>query len=192
MCSKVIFVSLLRRTTKWARRNGGRGSTDEGERECQELTSECVLKTPSRSLVHNHCSFKHARDRHVHRRSWNCCPSYSVVRPKNRLCRTIWLAFVCAHARSYFYMRHENVSGSFETPSCCRNVRTRHELACVRKVVTRSLPRFLLVHVTCRHMRTKRHAVIWTCARTQETKRDLRSKALFWTRIELKSFNSHL
>ncbi len=42
--------------------------------------------------------------------------------------------------------------------------------------------RFLLVHVTCRHMRTKSHPVIWTCARTQETKRDLRSKSFFWTR----------
>ena len=76
---------------------------------------------------------------------------------------------------SYIFMTYENVSGSFETLSCCRNVRTLHELTCVRKVVTRSLPRFLLVHATCRHMRTKRHAVIWTCVRTQETKRDQRS-----------------
>ena len=85
-------------------------------------------------------------------------------------------------ARTHVHMRHENVSGSFETQSCCRNVRTCHELACVCKVVTRSLTRFLLVYDTCRHMRTKRHAVIWNCVRTQETKRDLRSKALFRTR----------
>jgi hypothetical protein len=56
-------------------------------------------------------------------------------------------------------MRHENVSGSCETPSCSasgpRNVHTLHELVCVRKVVTRSMPRFLLVYATCRHMRQK-------------------------------------
>ncbi len=61
-------------------------------------------------------------------------------------------------------------------------VRTLHELACVRRVVTRSLPRFLLVHSTWRHSRTKKHAVIWTCVRTQETKRDLRRNTLCWTR----------
>ena len=77
---------------------------------------------------------------------------YSVTRPKNRFCWTIWLAFVCVHGHSYVCMRHENVSGSFETPSCFRNVHTLHELTCVRKVVTHSLPRFLLVHVTYRHM----------------------------------------
>ena len=52
-------------------------------------------------------------------------------------------------------MTYEKVSGSFETTSCFRNVRTLHELACGRKVVTRSLTRFLLVHATCRHMRTE-------------------------------------
>jgi hypothetical protein len=31
---------------------------------------------------------------------------------------TIWLVFVCAHARSYIFMTYENVSGSFKTPSC--------------------------------------------------------------------------
>ena len=95
---------------------------------------------------------------------------------KSSLCKAIWLVFVCAHARSYIFMTYENVSGSFETPSCFRNVHTLHELACVRKVVTRSLPRFLLVYDTCRHIRTKGHTVIWTCVRTQETKRDLRRK----------------
>ncbi len=106
--------------------------------------------------------------------SWT---SYSEVRTKNRFCRTIWLAFVCAHARSYIWLRHENVSGSFQTQSCFRNVLTRHELPCVMKVVTHSLTRFLLVYDTYRHMRTKRHVVIWAFVRTQETKRDLRRKS---------------
>ena len=48
-----------------------------------------------------------------------------------------------------------------ETPSWFRNVHMLHELVRVRKVVTRSLPRSLLVYDTCRHIRTKRHAVIW-------------------------------
>jgi hypothetical protein len=65
---------------------------------------------------------------------------------KSSLCKAICLVFVCAHARSYVFITYENVSGSFETPSCYRNVRTLHELAFVRKVVSRSLPRFLLVH----------------------------------------------
>ncbi len=50
-----------------------------------ELTSECVLTTPSRSLVHKHCSFNHTQDRHVYLCVWNCSPSF---------CRTIWLDFV--------------------------------------------------------------------------------------------------
>jgi hypothetical protein len=54
---------------KWARRQGRRGCSDEGEREGQELTSECVLARPSRSLEHKHCSFKYAQDRHMHRRA---------------------------------------------------------------------------------------------------------------------------
>ncbi len=101
---------------------------------------------------------------------------------KSSPCKDIWLVFVCAHARSYVFITYENVSGSFETPFCFRNVHTLHELACVRKGVSSSLTRFLLVHATCRHFRTKRHAVILTCVHTQETKRDLRSKTLFWTR----------
>jgi hypothetical protein len=56
-----------------------------------------------------------------------------VLRPKNRYGRAIWLAFVCAHARSYVCMKHENVSGLFATQSCFRNVRTRHEPEYVRK-----------------------------------------------------------
>ncbi len=168
MRGKVISIPLPTILKKWARRHGGRGRSeeggrdrsDEGGRECQEFTSECVLTTPSQSLVHNHCGFKHARDRHVHRRAGNCRPNCSAVRPQKRFSQTIWLAFVCAHARSYVFMRHASVSGSFETPSCFRNEHTLHELVCVRKVGTRSLPRFLLVYATCRHMRTKRHAVI--------------------------------
>ena len=69
---------------------------------------------------------------------------------KNRFGRAMRQAFVCAHARSYVCMRHENVFGSFETPCCFRNVRTLHEVVRVRKVVTRSLPRSLLVF----HMQT--------------------------------------
>jgi len=98
------------------------------------------------------------------------------------MCRSISGLGIVPHARSYVCMRHENVSGSFETQSCFRNVRTRHEPVCVRKVVSRTLPRFLSMHVTYRHVRTKGHVVIWTCVCTQETKRDLRIKALFWTR----------
>ena len=59
---------------------------------------------------------------------------------------------------------------------------TCHELVCARKVVTRSLTRFLLVYVIHRNMWKKRHKVIWTCVCKQETKRDLRRKTLFWTR----------
>ena len=79
-------------------------------------------------------------------------------------------------------MTYGNVSWSFETPSCFRNVSTLHELVCLRKVVTRSLTRFLLVNATCRHVRRKRHAVIWTCVLTQEANGDLRRKTLLWTR----------
>jgi hypothetical protein len=86
-----------------------------------------------------------------------------------------------AHTRSYFFNIHENISGSFEKQSCFRNVHVSWTYV-LRKVVTRWLPRFLLVDDTCRHMRRKRHGVIWTCVCTQETKRDLRRKALFWTR----------
>ncbi len=57
------------------------------------------------------------------------------------------------HARSYVFITYKNVSGSFETPYCFRNVRTLHELVCVRKVVSRSLHRFLLVKAY-----TRKHA----------------------------------
>ncbi len=66
---------------------------------------------------------------------------------KSSLCKTIWLVFVCAHARSYVFMTYENVSGSFKTPSSFRNVRTLHELVCVRKLVTRSLPYYLTTNI---------------------------------------------
>jgi hypothetical protein len=43
-----------------------------------------------------------------------------------------WITWsLCSHV----YMRHENVSGSFEIPSCFRNVHTLHELVCRRKVL---------------------------------------------------------
>ncbi len=135
--------------------------------EDQQLISECFSTTPNHSLVHHHKSFKETQDRHVHRRPWNCRPICSSVRSKNRLCRDIWLVFVYVHTRSYVCIRHENVSGSFETQSCFRNVYTLHELTYVRKVVTGSLTRFLLVDDTCRHVRRKRHGVIWTCVCTQ-------------------------
>ena len=51
-----------------------------------------------------------------------------------------------------------------------------------KEVVTHSLTRFLLVDDRCRHVKRKRHGVIWTCVYTQETNRDLRRKDLFWTR----------
>ena len=160
---------------KWERREGRRGCSDEGDREGQELTSECVLTTPSRSLDHKHCSFKYDQDRHVYRCAWNCKSNCSVVRPKKPPCQTIsWISCVRTHVHMC-----ENISGSFETPCCFRNVQTCHELPCVRKVVTRSLSRFLLVYVTWRHIRTKRHEFIWTSVRTQETKRDLGRKEFF-------------
>ena len=65
---KVISIPRPTLLQKWARRQGRRGCSDEGEREGQELTSECVLTTLIRSLAHKHCSFKYAQDRHVHRR----------------------------------------------------------------------------------------------------------------------------
>jgi hypothetical protein len=101
------------------------------------------------------------------------------------------MVFVCAYARSHVCVRHENVSGSFETPSSFRNVHKLHELSWVRKVVTRSLNRFLLVNVTYRHMRTKRHKFIWTCLHTQETNRDLRNKVYFWTRLTTSAASIH-
>ena len=71
----------------------------------------------------------------------NCKSSCSTVSTKRRFCQSIWLVFVFAYSRSYVWMRYENVSVSFETPSCFRNVYTRHchELVCVRKIVTRSV-----------------------------------------------------
>ena len=54
---------------KWVRRQDNMGCSDEGEREGQELTFECVLTTPIRSLAHKHCSFKYVQERHVHRRT---------------------------------------------------------------------------------------------------------------------------
>jgi hypothetical protein len=170
----------------WRVRPGRRGCSDEGNREFQELTSECVLTTPIRSLVHKHYTFNYTQDRHGHRSPWNDKSTCSAVSRKKPLCLSIWMVFVCAHTRSYIFMTYENVSGSFETPSSFRNVRTRHELAYVRKVVTSSLTRFLinflLVHATSRHMRTKRHTFIWTSVCTQETKWDLRKKTLLWSR----------
>ena len=66
---KSFYFHIVDDPTKWARRHGGRGRSDEGEREDQELTSECVTKTPIRSLAHKHGSFKHTQDRQVHRRA---------------------------------------------------------------------------------------------------------------------------
>jgi hypothetical protein len=43
----------------------------------------------------------------------------------------------------------------------------------IRKVVTWSLPKNLLVYVTWRRMRTKRHTDIWTCLRTQHTRKSV-------------------
>ncbi len=59
-----------------------RGCSDKGELEIQELTFECVLTTPIRSLAHKHWSFKYDQDRHVNRCPWNGKSSCSVVSPK--------------------------------------------------------------------------------------------------------------
>jgi hypothetical protein len=50
VCGKVISLPLPTSLKKWAWRQGRRGCSDEGEREGQELTSECVLTTPIRNL----------------------------------------------------------------------------------------------------------------------------------------------
>jgi hypothetical protein len=102
------------------------------------------------------------------------------------------MSFVFTHIRSYVFMTYENVDGSFEIPSCFRNVHTRHELTSVRKVVTRSLTRFLLVYVTVTILFQECTHTSWTCVCKegrnsfvdqvligvcpQETKRDFREK----------------
>jgi hypothetical protein len=68
MCVVKSFPIHVRRFSRNGRGGSSRGCSDEGEREGQELTSECVLTTPIRSLQHKHCSFKYDQDRHVHRR----------------------------------------------------------------------------------------------------------------------------
>jgi hypothetical protein len=78
MCVVKSFHSALSRNGR-----GGKsptvGCSDEGEREGQELTSECVVTPPSRNLAHKHCSFKYAQDRHVHR-CQGCRSVRAVVR----------------------------------------------------------------------------------------------------------------
>ena len=71
VCGKVISIPRPTFLKKWARSQGRRGCSQEGKREGQTLTSECVWTTPSRSLEYKHCSFKYTHDRHVthvHRR----------------------------------------------------------------------------------------------------------------------------
>ena len=68
MCGKVISMPrpMVLRNGRGGKAAGGDG-LDEGEREGQELTSECVLTTLIRILAHKHCSFKYDQDRHVSR-----------------------------------------------------------------------------------------------------------------------------
>jgi hypothetical protein len=144
---KVIFIPRPTTLDKWVWREGRRCCSCEREREVQELTSECVLTTPSRSLDHKHCIPRQSAW-HVHRRAqWNCMSSCSVVIPKKHLCQTIWLTFVFVHTRSYVWMTYKNVSGSFkfETPSCFRNVHTRHGLVCHGKEGRNSLVTQVLI-----------------------------------------------
>ena len=105
-----------------------------------------------------------------------------VTTHKKRSCRVIWLVFVLAHARSYIFLWHENVSGTFETPSCFRYTYTRFIKLRLRKVVTRMLHRITLVYVICRQIWTKRQVNIWTSVRTQEMQRYRRTKAPFRAR----------
>jgi len=56
---------------KWAQKHGRRGCSDEGERQGQALTSQCVVTTPSRSPAHRQFSFKHTQARHVFRSVYN-------------------------------------------------------------------------------------------------------------------------
>jgi hypothetical protein len=44
---------------------GGDVQMKEGDWEGQELTTDCVLTTPSRSLMYNHDSFKYSQDQNV-------------------------------------------------------------------------------------------------------------------------------
>ncbi len=66
--------------------------------------------------------------------------------------------------------------------TCFLDVSMMHSLACIGKVVTRSLTRILLVYVTCIHMCTKRYPDIWNFVLTQETHRTRQTKfcALGW------------
>ena len=123
--------------------------------------------TSSRSLEQRLSCCIHAQGRYVWRSEWNCHLTGVVTTHKKRSCRVIWLVFVLAHARSYIFLWHENVSGSFETPSCFRYTYTRFIKLSLRKVVTRMLHRITLVYVICRQIWTKRQVNIWTSVRTQ-------------------------
>jgi hypothetical protein len=70
----------------------------------------------------------------------------------------------------------------WRAPSCFLDVPMQHALAFIRKVVTGSLSRILLEHVTCIHVYTKRYPDIWSFVRTQETQRTRQAKALFRAR----------
>jgi hypothetical protein len=95
----LLFRDLLKVKIpkKWKRSHGRRDCSDEGGREDQESTFECVLTTPSRNLSHKHCSFKYTRDTHVNRLdqcTWNDRPNCSSVRSQ----KPVWLDFrVCTH-----------------------------------------------------------------------------------------------
>ncbi len=144
MCGKFISIPRPTLLKTWTRRPDRRWCSDEGEWDDQELTSECVLTTPI----------------HVFRRVWNRKSTCSVVIPPKAPLSDYLTGFSCVYTDvhiSSWHMKfsYVNVSGSFETPSYFRNLHTFHELVSVRKVVTRSFYRFLLVHTTCRHANTK-------------------------------------
>jgi hypothetical protein len=69
----------------------------------------------------------------------------------------ISLRFLCSHAREYLFSRTCACCLHWQAPSYFLDVPMQHALAFIGEVVTGSLPRILLEHVTCIHVCTKRY-----------------------------------
>ena len=79
------------------------------------------------------------------------------ARPQQGLCPVISLRFLCSHAREYLFSRTCACCLHWQAPSYFLDVPMQHALAFIGEVVTGSLPRILLEHVTCIHVCTKRY-----------------------------------
>jgi hypothetical protein len=90
------------------------GRSDEREREVRELNNRITL---SRSLQHRPSCCMHGQARYVLRIVSKTALALVVRRAKMCFSPSISLSFLCAHARAYVHMLHENVTGSLETPS---------------------------------------------------------------------------